>query len=200
MFSNMVFFTARERRQSAEMEGGKIREHVRRDFNPRRQSQDYNFRQPRAENLARGGPQDSAGAAESVVGSLLKRVSETTLKEVDHLIAELQARREKLFSESAHVQREIIDFAKMSHSTMQAAKIIAETLTYWNKIPQASVAETDIKRRERNDEPPLRDREDIGASIAATADVPDHQSAEPGSSEQQSSEEQLPDTTVLAIE
>jgi hypothetical protein len=65
---------------------------------------------------------------------------EASLKEVDDLIVELQRQREKLLSESARVQREIIEFATMSQSTMQSTKIIAESLTYWNRIRRGAPA------------------------------------------------------------
>jgi hypothetical protein len=117
----MVFFTARERAQlgkSTEIKvQGKIRESVRYDFAPRRRTVD----------------DDPAGH----VGSLLQRSAEISLREIDDLIVELQRRREELLSESARVEREIVEFAKLSQSTMQSTKIITESLAYWNKVPDA---------------------------------------------------------------
>jgi hypothetical protein len=116
--SNMGFFTTRERAgldKWAETEGeGNIREFARRDFASLR-------RPPVAGN----------------VDSLLQRVTETSLKQIDDLIVELRTQREKLLSESARVQREIIEYAKLNQSTMQSTKIITESLKYWNKIPDA---------------------------------------------------------------
>jgi hypothetical protein len=57
---------------------------------------------------------------------------ETSRVEIDNLIVELQMQREKLLSESARVQRDIVEFARLSQSTMQSTKIIAESLVYWN--------------------------------------------------------------------
>ena len=117
----MGFFTTRERAEldksgEAELEG-RVREFVRRDATP--------LRRPPDSDLVAGN-----------VGSLLQRVTGTSLKEIDNLIAELSARREKLLSESARVQREVIEYAKLSQSTMQSTKIITESLSYWNKVPE----------------------------------------------------------------
>jgi hypothetical protein len=117
----MGFFTTRERAElgkSVDLEvEGKVRELVRRDFAPMRRPPDSNI-------------------VANNVGSLLQRVTGTSLNEIDNLIAELQAQREKLLSESERVQRDIIEFAKLSQQTMQSTKIITESLAYWNKIPE----------------------------------------------------------------
>ncbi len=117
----MGFFTTRERSElgkSAEIRvQGQVRELVRRDFAPRRRPADS----------------DIAGH----VGSLMERVAEASLQEIDDLIAELRRRREQLLGESARVQRAIIEYAQLSQSTMQSTKIITESLAYWNKIPDA---------------------------------------------------------------
>jgi hypothetical protein len=182
----MVLFTTRGSTQPAETElEGKIREFVRRDFGALRH-QERDSRQPRAEDGPRRRPQESDPAAGNA-GSLLQRVSEASLKEVDHLIVELQTRREKLLSERARLQREIIEFAKMSQSTMQSTKIIAESLKYWNKIPdplgtKPPVENTDYKeRRESEGEAFIRPVEGIATQqlTKATPDVPDNLTAEP---------------------
>ena len=117
----MGFFTTRERAElgkSAEIRvQGQVRELVRRDFTPRRRPADS----------------DLAGH----VGSLMERVAEASLQEIDDLIAELRRRREQLLGESARVQRAIIEYAQLSQSTMQSTKIITESLAYWNKVPDA---------------------------------------------------------------
>ena len=119
----MGFFTQRERAEldkSAETDlEGKVREFVRRDVAP--------LRRPPDNDLVAGN-----------VGSLLQRVTGTSLQEIDNLIAELAARREKLLNESARVQREIVEYAKLSQSTMQSTKIITESLSYWNRVPEAA--------------------------------------------------------------
>lgn len=118
--SDLGFVTTRERAEpgkSAEPEvKRKAREFVRRDYAPRR------------------GPPDSDLVAGNV-GGLLKQVMETSLTEIDALIADLQSQREKLLGESARVQRTIMEYAKLSQSTMQSTRIITESMTFWNKVP-----------------------------------------------------------------
>jgi hypothetical protein len=109
----MGFFSARERSElgrSVEMGvDGKGRESVRHDFAPRQRPRD----------------DDVAG----YLGSLMQRVAKTVVQETDNLIAELRRRREELLTESARVQREIIEYAKLSQSAMQSTEIIAHRLS-----------------------------------------------------------------------
>src|SRR5262245_40961137 len=123
----MGFFTQRERAElgkSSELRvQGKVREIVRRDFAPPPQQR----RRPPVDN-------DIAGH----VGTLMERVAQNTLQEIDDLLVELRRRREQLVNESERVQRAIIEYAKLSQSTMQSTKIITESLAYWNKLPDAA--------------------------------------------------------------
>ncbi len=101
----MSFFTSRKRAdpgKSAEerAEGkGKL---VRSEFIPRRRLADN----------------DLAGH----VCSVTQQVAANSLREIDDLIVVLQLRREKLLDESARVQCEIIEYAKLSQSTMQSVR------------------------------------------------------------------------------
>ena len=119
----MSFFSARERAElgrSVETETeGKGRESVHHDFAPRQR--------PRED--------DAAGD----LGSLMQRVAKTVLQEIDDLIAELWRRREKLLSESARVQREIIEYAKLNQSAVQSTKTITERLSSLKKVTTAAV-------------------------------------------------------------
>jgi hypothetical protein len=116
----MAFFTTRERDalgKSAELKlQGEVRE-FRHDFVPRRRPVERDLTGP--------------------VDTLIKRVAEDTVREVDDLIAKLKRRREQLLAESARVQREIAEYAQMSQSTMQSTKIISESLATFNKVPDA---------------------------------------------------------------
>jgi hypothetical protein len=67
----------------------------------------------------------------------MQRVAKTALQEIDALIAELRRRRERLLSESARVQREIIEYAKLSQSAVQSTKTITERLSNLKKFPDA---------------------------------------------------------------
>jgi hypothetical protein len=110
----MRIFTTRERPDIAKLTDvtGEIREFV-------GQQKDSNADggQPPANNLA----------------SLLQRVTGAPEREIDNLIAELQALREKLQSEAARVQQKVVDYATLSQSAIQSTKVISESLR--NSLP-----------------------------------------------------------------
>ena len=99
---------------------GEIREFVRRDV----------------ATLRRHSESDSELMA-SNINSLLQRVAGTSIQEIDKLIAELQTLRDRLSTEAARVQREIVEYATLSQAAMQSTKIIAESISSWKKVPDA---------------------------------------------------------------
>jgi hypothetical protein len=117
----MGFFTSRERGDLGKSAEPRLqereREVVRHDFAPRR----------------RPAEPDLTGH----VGTLMRRVADSSLQDIDNLIARLQRRREQLLAESERVQREIIEYAKLSQTTMQSTKIISESLAHFSKVPDA---------------------------------------------------------------
>ncbi len=123
----MGFFTSRERGELGksaeppmhERMHEREREVVRHDFAPRRR------------------PAASEPDLTGHVGTLMRRVADSSLQDIDNLIARLQRRREQLLAESDRVQREIIEYAKLSQTTMQSTKIISESLAHFNKVPDA---------------------------------------------------------------
>jgi hypothetical protein len=114
----MGLFTDRERAElGRSMEiglEGKGGESARHDFAPRQR--------PREEDAA---------------GQLMQRVAKTALQEIDDLIAELRRRRERLLSESARVQREIIEYAKLNQSAVQSTKTITKRLSNLKRFSDA---------------------------------------------------------------
>jgi hypothetical protein len=106
----MSFFTSRKRAdpgKSAEKRAEGKGKLVRSEFIPRRRLADN----------------DLAGH----VCSVTQQVAANSLREIDDLIVVLQLRREKLLDESARVQFEIIEYAKLSQSTMQSVRVITES-------------------------------------------------------------------------
>jgi len=93
---------------------GSIRELVRRDSTT--------FRQPEGESET----------AANNLGSLLRRVSGTSTREIDDLIDELQSLREKLQADGNRVQRDIVQYAELNQSVVQLTKIISESV---KKLP-----------------------------------------------------------------
>jgi hypothetical protein len=96
---------------------GEIREFVRRDFASVRQQ-----------------PENDGEVVANNISSLLQRVSGSSVQEIERLIGELQTLRDRLQSEGARVQREIIHYANLSQAAMQSTKTIAESLTNWKAV------------------------------------------------------------------
>jgi predicted ATP-dependent Lon-type protease len=74
----------------------------------------------------------------SNINSLLRRVTATSVQEIDKLITELESSRDMLQSEAARVQREIIQYSTLSQAALQSTKIITESLTQLKKVPDAA--------------------------------------------------------------
>jgi hypothetical protein len=128
----MSFFTTRERGElgkSAEVRmERKVHDVVRSEFAPRRRRPDSDL----------SGHVDQRPAENNLGGnvrSVIRQVTESSLREIDDLIVVLRRRREELLNESARVERAVIEYAKLSQSTMQSARIITESLSHLNRVP-----------------------------------------------------------------
>jgi hypothetical protein len=67
------------------------------------------------------------------INSLLQRVTGTSAQEIDKLITELQMLRDRLQSEAARVQSDIVEYATLSQAALHSTKIIAESLSQLKK-------------------------------------------------------------------
>ena len=66
------------------------------------------------------------------VGSLLQRVSATSVEEIEKLIAELQVLRDTLQNEAARVQRQIVEYAILTQGARQSMRASSESLiSFW---------------------------------------------------------------------
>jgi len=104
---------------------GEIREFIRRD----------------ASNLRRPLP-DASEQAVTNINSLLDRVSNSSVSEIDRLMGDLRNVRDFLASEGERVQREIQSYAQLSQVAMTSVKIIAEGMTQW----KSQVGDTRLDR------------------------------------------------------
>ena len=68
--------------------------------------------------------------AASNIGSLLQRVSGTSIQEIENLIAELQILRGKLQNEAARVQGEIAGYALLVRDAKKSISAISESLSF----------------------------------------------------------------------
>jgi hypothetical protein len=69
------------------------------------------------------------------LGTLLRRVSETSSREIDNLIDELQGLRKKLQTDGTRIQRDIAEYAELSQQLMQLTSIIADSVKKLPGVP-----------------------------------------------------------------
>jgi hypothetical protein len=100
---------------------GEIREFVRRDVTfVRRQRNDAEAApDPATDNL----------------NALIRRVAGASMDEIDRVILELQGVRDLLRSEGERVSRELAGYASLSHASMTAMKVIADSVKQWKDAP-----------------------------------------------------------------
>ena len=99
---------------------GEIRAFVRRDLSAFRRRQ-----------------QESGDAAVDNIGSLIERVSNASVAEIERVLAELTNVRDMLRGEGERVQREISGYASLSQTAMSSMKIIGDSLVQWkSRAPQ----------------------------------------------------------------
>jgi hypothetical protein len=68
------------------------------------------------------------------LGTLLRRVSETSIREIEELIVELERLRKKLQTDGDRIQRDIAAYAELSQRVMQLTSIISDSV---KKLPGA---------------------------------------------------------------
>jgi hypothetical protein len=110
----MAYFTKRERAELDKLENvtAEISDFVRKQHDSEADGQSV------ADNLA----------------SLLQRAAGTSVREIDNVIVEPQTLRERLQSDGARVEREMVEYATLSQSTLQSTKVISECLR--NRFPK----------------------------------------------------------------
>jgi hypothetical protein len=101
---------------------GEIREFVRRDV--------AFLRRQRNEGETAVDP-----AAAENLNALIRRVAGASMEEIDRVILELQGVRDMLRSEGERVSRELAGYASLSHASMTAMKVIADSLKQWKDAP-----------------------------------------------------------------
>jgi hypothetical protein len=83
---------------------------------------------------------DNADLGAANLNFLIDRVAGTSIREIDHLIDELQSVRDYLRVEGERVQREIAGYAQASQAAMASAKIIAESMGQWKGATKPATA------------------------------------------------------------
>src|SRR5260370_33733392 len=60
------------------------------------------------------------------LGTLLRRLAETSTREIENLMGELQTLHKKLQADSNRIQRNIAEYTELSQQVMQLTRIISE--------------------------------------------------------------------------
>jgi hypothetical protein len=76
----------------------------------------------------------NGGMSGQHLGNLLRQLSRTSLSEIDGLISELQTLRRKLQADGDRIERDIANYAELSHQVMQLTTIISDSV---KKLPGA---------------------------------------------------------------
>ena len=72
-------------------------------------------------------------AVASDLASLVERAKASSACEIDHVITELQMLRERLDADGARIQRDLVEYATFSESTVNSLNVISECLR--NRFP-----------------------------------------------------------------
>jgi hypothetical protein len=65
------------------------------------------------------------------VNSLIQRVADASIRDIENLISELESLRDLLHAEGKRVQREISGYAQLSQAAMKSTRMIAENVEQW---------------------------------------------------------------------
>ena len=74
---------------------------------------------------------DGQASADNL-GTLVRRVSESSSQQIENLVGELQSLRKKLHSDGNRIQSEIEEYAVLNQQVMQLTAIISESM---GKLP-----------------------------------------------------------------
>jgi chromosome segregation ATPase len=74
------------------------------------------------------------GASAGDLNKSLRRLSETSTREIENLVGELQTLRRKLQTDGNRIQRDIEQYAELSQQVMRITTIISDSV---KKLPEA---------------------------------------------------------------
>ena len=90
-------------------------------------------------NLHQSLPNQRSHRMTTGVSLVVQRVATTSTEEIDKVIAELQALREHLCSESERVQREIGGYAQLNQTALDSTQVIADVVARWKAAHENAV-------------------------------------------------------------
>ena len=87
---------------------------------------------------------DDAKLASNNLGTLMRRMSLTSTREIDSLMSELKALRQKVVTDGDRVERQLAEYTELNQSVTQLTKIISDGLTHLKRkstLPKAKAFE-----------------------------------------------------------
>src|SRR6516162_5255958 len=72
------------------------------------------------------------------VNSLVQRVADVSLDQLDDAIVDLRQLRDFLHSEGERIQREISDYLQLNHTSIGATKSIVDNIAQWKKAAHST--------------------------------------------------------------
>jgi hypothetical protein len=101
-------------------------------------------------NLHQSLPNQGSYRMTTGVSLVVQRVATTSTEEIDKVIAELQALREHLRSESERVQRAIGGYARLNQTALDSTQVIADVMAQWK-----AAHENALNRADEVQDPPM---------------------------------------------
>jgi hypothetical protein len=117
---------------AANADGGSVMDALMNDFAAEQEMFEREFGELVHQDLRKQAEQANKPGGE--IGSLLEEISSAAVHEIDTLISELRVTRERLVIEGERVHRELAGYAALSHSTIQATRIIADSLNHSKQL------------------------------------------------------------------
>ena len=109
----------------------------------------------------------------------LQQAIAISLREIDDLIVKLGRRREELLGETARMQSEIIEYARLNQSTIDSTRIITERLANFNKASNADSTGESIVKNSNHEDRGSSETGSAGSTESASAESsPDAQTKE----------------------
>jgi len=116
------------------------------------------------------------------IAPLIQQIGDTSIAEIDRLMAELQEAKSYLQSEGERIEREMVRYTNLTQMASFTAKIIFDAISQWHpasnqqNAPEATAASTedDIGAFGKSHHRSQWDTSELGQEADATEETPTH--------------------------
>src|SRR6476469_9291577 len=116
------------------------------------------------------------------IAPLIQQIGDTSIAEIDRLMAELQEAKSYLQSEGERIEREMVRYTNLTQMASFTAKIIFDAISQWHpasnqqNAPEVTAASTeeDIGAFEKSHHRSQWDTSELGQEADATEGTPTH--------------------------